>query len=142
MRRTALALAVLAACSRVDKPDLEPLYRAGKTISVATDVGVNQLRFGELLHSFATEVAIAEDKASGANRAVVERYRAALAIYQDASRYWNLGDGYSERPVKEQILKRHGIEGPTGIEADEILAIWKKADAEIASAEALYLGRS
>jgi hypothetical protein len=73
----------------VDQAKFEPAYKAMKSIQGATAVGVNYMRFGELLGNFATEVSIAADKtASDKEREILVHYATVLVIYNDSYTIW------------------------------------------------------
>ena len=75
--------------SRIDQARFEGVYRAGKALAGATDVGVVLLRYRELLATFASEVSIASDKAnSKSEREMVRLYLDALRAYKDVETLW------------------------------------------------------
>ena len=101
---TRLLLAFIAlqavACSAgiVDKARHENLYRAAKNMEGAISVGVNLLRYRELLQQFATEMSIAKDKASNqAERDMVAAFDNAFLAYRDAGTLWEKKMGGSEQ---------------------------------------------
>ena len=67
----------------------EGLYKAGRAIGAATDVGVNILRYRELLGTLATEFEIADDSIKDrVDRDVLAGYGRALEKYKAAGEAW------------------------------------------------------
>ncbi len=99
LRRSLISLLIFllaaVACSKpqkkaaIDQAKFEPLYRAAKAVQGSTSVGVNYLKFSELLQTFATELSIAKDKAQTANeKKLVEMYAGVLTDYSDSLSIW------------------------------------------------------
>jgi hypothetical protein len=81
------------ACSKNNKIDqikFESLYRAIKTLDTSATVGVNLIKFRELIQQTATELSIAKDKAiDQKEKDLVALYENALAPYIDSLALWN-----------------------------------------------------
>jgi len=160
MRKKSIApiFAALLVCShcapRVDKQKFEPLYRAGKNIEGAVAVGVNLLKYRELLQGFATEVSIANDKvANDAERALLKNYEEALVAYKDAGAVWEKrlkGDTLSpaDDPELVRIADAYPISGRGSGRAftfsgeAAVQTIWVRAGARLKAANDLYTGNS
>lgn len=71
------------------------LYKTGKAIQAATKVGVNKIRFGQLLQEFATELEIAKDVVkTPREKEVFSQYETAGASYAySADCCWTVDDG-------------------------------------------------
>lgn len=101
-------VAVHASCTTpapvVQKAKLEKLYRAGKTLASATEVGVNYQRFTELVQGLATEVSIASDAATtDGERRLLGLFREAADAYKDSLTIWTkklAGDGVPHQSEK------------------------------------------
>lgn len=82
----------------------EPVYRAGKAVEAAVQVGVAPSRYQELLQAFSTELSIVDDKVSTDDqRALSSLFRAALTAYKDAGTFREL------RPKKGNIYARETV---------------------------------
>jgi len=67
------------------------LYKTGRALGAATDVGVNYARYGELLANMATEYEIANDKVTDrVDRDVLGGYGRALSAYRVAGELWSM----------------------------------------------------
>ncbi len=149
-----LATIALAGCSsKVDQSKFENLYRAGKNVEGALDVGVNLLRYRELVQSFSTEVSIANDRAGGSSeRELVKTYNTALAAFKDAETLWgkklNAQDGTltcTDAEVR-RVAGDYPISG-TGSGSgftfkidDAVQTIWRQARGNLSQATTLYRG--
>jgi hypothetical protein len=133
-RELHIALAVVAIVGalgcridRVDQDRFEPLYRAGKAIGGSTAVGVNQMRFSELLQNLATEVLVASDRAqTDSEKRMTAAYAEAMEIYRQSLEVWR------EPLLSAAMQRRYSIEG------EMPQALWTLGDARIAEAELLY----
>lgn len=154
-----LAVIALAGCG-INQKEFEPLYRAGKEITGATEVGVTLPRYRELLQALATEVDIAEDKAtSGAEKSLVSSYKQALVAFRDAETMWKAKidlapvttrgepvritlDGPSEEffgPLVDTYKLRFSVDRNGTITADEMQqAMWAAAAKSLGVGEAIY----
>jgi hypothetical protein len=89
------------AAEKTSAEKMRPVYQAGKEIDAATSVGVNRLRFSELLVKLSAEVGILHDHASAPKeKRAADLYSAVLATYEDSSVVWNAttGDPDPNRP--------------------------------------------
>ena len=76
------------------------VYRAGKEMAAATSVGVNRVRFRELLSRLSAENAILRDHAKNKKEAAVwEKYSTAERQYMDSATLWEAGRPDSEAGV-------------------------------------------
>lgn len=161
-RRTLLLLLVvgIAASCGINQKEFEPLYRAGKDISGATEVGVTLLRYRELLQALATEIKVAEDKASSAKEvAFVSAYKDALVAFRDAETMWRAkidlasvtprGEpariilaGPSEEffgALVDKYKLRLSVDAENKITIDEMQQeMWKAGGNSLAAGEAIY----
>lgn len=151
-----VALCVLSlGCARgVDQQKFDGVYRSGKSLEAALSVGVNYLRFGELVQAYATEVSIAQDKATNAaERDLVKLYAEALAGCQDSLLIWKLKLDQSgnlnvnSRPELRRIADVYGIEGQGSREYfnfdpdQAIRTIWAVISSKLSNANAVYNGK-
>jgi hypothetical protein len=102
----ASAFLLLSGCApRVDHADFEQLYRSGKAISSATEVGINYSSFSDLVQKFASEVSIAKDSANNQpEKNMTDAYQEALTAYRDSLVVWKNeidGAGYDWIPKGE-----------------------------------------
>lgn len=160
MRRV-LALVLFLACAGcgIDRAAYEPLYRAGKDIAGAREVGVALIRYRELLQNLATEIKVAEDKAtSEQERAFVSAYKDALTAFRDAETMWRakidlaaVSRGEPVRiilkgppenffgPLVDKYKLRLFVDIDNTIAADEMQeAMWEAAEKSLAAGEAIY----
>lgn len=81
---------VVSGCSpKIDQKKYENLYRAAKAIQTATLVGVNYMKFGELLQNLSTEFSIADDMAKeDIEKKMISEYSNALMIYVESYVVW------------------------------------------------------
>lgn len=69
----------------------EPVYRIATELKAGQEVGINREKFGALLQQFATELAIAQDKAKTvAEQDVCDGYSEVLDTYKDAGAVWDV----------------------------------------------------
>jgi hypothetical protein len=74
--------------------DLDGVYRAGKAIEGALQVGVNPQQFGELLIKMSSEIEIVRDKVryepfdKASEAATIDAFAEALQTYKDAYQVW------------------------------------------------------
>jgi len=148
-------LAFVAGCSgKVDQQKFDPLYRAGKAIESATSLGVNILKYRELVQDLATEVSIGNDRASsGREKKMVALFGEALAAYKDAETVWGTKLKatrsqltVSEYPELGRIVSDYPING-LGVGPSfefwpdpAIQVIWQRAGAKVRAAIAEYTG--
>jgi hypothetical protein len=151
--------AILASGCGLDQKEYEPLYRAGKEISGATQVGVALLRYRELLQGLATEIKIAEDKAKSTNeQSFVAAYKEALIAFQDAETMWRtkieLAAAWRGKPVRivlqgasedfygpliDKYQLRLSVGADKTIAVDEVQqAMWAEASKHLLAGEAIY----
>jgi hypothetical protein len=102
----ASAFLLLSGCApRVDHADFEQLYRSGKAISSATEVGLNYSSFSDLVQKLASEVSIAKDSANNQpEKNMTDAYQEALTAYRDSLVVWKNeidGAGYDWIPKGE-----------------------------------------
>jgi hypothetical protein len=145
---------VLIGCAgKVDQEKFDPLYRAGKAIEGATSVGVNLIRYRELLGTLAAEVSVGQDKAgSHAERDMVKAYAEALAAYKDAEIVWTQKIEQRQRPLPasspelERIVGSYAIQGQREEKVflfdpeDGMQTIWRDAGVKLHHATSLYKG--
>jgi len=152
----------------IDQAKYERLYRAGKAMTAATAIGVNSVEFNRLLREFKAEFDMAVDQAvknpwTPLLKAMMVAYQDAIAHYVQSASFWE--QRHSMRDEKnfkgklpvfdladaEAIRKRYGVEFTAeemdynlgafyGFPLDLAQLIWSKAAAQIAEAEAIYLG--
>lgn len=156
-----VAATMSAACG-IDQKRFEPLYRAGKAISGATEVGATLVEYRELMQSLATEIEVAEDRASSSDELqLVAFYKDALAAYRDAATMWQakieLASAFRDKPPRIMLGPRSGPSeaffGPLvdkydlrlSVDASNTIAVdemqqemWRIASEHIAAAEAIY----
>jgi hypothetical protein len=163
MHRLSVAAAVvsllLSSCSwkqeAIDQQKFDGVYRAGKGMEGATGVGVNVIRYRELLQAFATEVSIANDRAHSAReREMVGQYAGALQAYQDAGFLWGKKlDGAkrlsmsSDPEVRRIVLNdAYNINGTGSGESfsfeidDAVQVLWRSARIRLSEANRIYTG--
>ena len=110
-----------AAAAAQEKPEETPrpipamfasLYRTGKAIQAATEVGVNEFRFSQLLGEVATEVEIAKDHAKSTQElAIVKQYQKAVDTYAYVvDCCWTTSENSHIRDLFSQLLTRCGYE--------------------------------
>jgi hypothetical protein len=94
---------------------MRPLYEAGKEMSAATTVGVNKIRFRELLSTLSARVDSLRDRAtSEREREVAESYRRVVEMYEDSAAIWDLEKASTEitnpfyglSPILPKLMKR------------------------------------
>lgn len=154
----------------IDQAKYERLYRAGKAMTAATEVGVNRSDFHRLLLDLNTEVQIATDKAlaNASNvptKKMVLLYADAQTAYRQSESLWESvpTDEYkgfykNTLPIHnlayaESLRAVYGVEFSVeksyvgndafvfyGFPLELPQLIWSKAAAQIAEAEAIYLG--
>jgi hypothetical protein len=109
-----------------DRPARHPkkfdgVYRASRALTGATEVGVNYARFSELLQTYASECAMADDaiKDDRIDRDVLSGFTRALGFYKTSGDVWGLkirGAGSSFLYVDPDFaarLEESGIRLPT-----------------------------
>lgn len=145
----------------IDQEQFEPLYRAGKQVAGATEVGVTLVGYRELLQQLATEIDIAEDKAkSDIEKRLVEAYRNVLQDHKDAQTIWTakidlagvtpkgestkiLMSGPSEGffgPIVDKYDLRHLVSNGVITAESMQQGIWAVASKDLAIGEAIYNG--
>ncbi|MDD4893919.1 MAG: hypothetical protein PHW54_01215 [Candidatus Omnitrophica bacterium] len=76
--------------TNIEKNKFEETYRAAKTIVSAANVGVNFMKFNELVQNLAIELSILKDKKlTGAEEKISELYNKALKMYEDSLILWD-----------------------------------------------------
>ncbi len=144
------------------KARFESVYRAGIAIEAATKVGVDYVKFQELVHAFALEVSLVEKSAETPDEhKLVGLYASALDAYQDSLTVWQgqfsdvklaeTGDGWMKKdevfayshmlPIvhKYQLPTRPWrLEKTLGIfnSRDAIEKIWSHASVKLSEANA------
>ena len=74
---------------KIDEKKFDNLYRAGKAIISATEVGVNYNKFLELVKNFASEISILRDKRlAESEQRILSFYEDALKCYEDSLILW------------------------------------------------------
>lgn len=146
-KRAAIVFGVLlslAACGReIDEEKFESCYRAAKEIQGAIAVGVNYMKFSELLQKLSTETQILKDvKKTEKEKAIAGQYDTLLVVYKDSFELWQLKNGLGQGqyyvdcgyennilPVCQRLQKKYGIalavEDPTA-EREKRLAAYPK----------------
>jgi len=154
----------------IDQAKYERLYRAGKAMTAATDVGVNRADFHRLLLELNTEVQIGMDKAlANASNVLTKKmvllYADAQTAYKQSESLWELiptdedKKTYKDKlPIDDLALAEslravYGVEFTVekryvwndafvfyGFPLNLPQLIWTKSAAYIAEAEAIYLG--
>lgn len=88
VKRTACAIVgivVLTGCSGLDREKFALVNRAGQAVKSSTDVGVSLIKYRELVQAFATELELAQGKATNdKERALASEYASSLSTYRDA----------------------------------------------------------
>lgn len=149
------------ACARgIDQAQFEGVYRAGQGMKGATVVGVTLIKYRELLQSFASEVAMAQDKAkTDREKAMVGSYTEALANYRDAATLWASKIERGSDTIDEAVLPggagftaKYTVQTATPVpehpeyrtvSADAAMqAVWWKAGQNIDLANAQYTGKA
>ena len=75
---------------RINKAKFADVYKASKAIDAATDVGVNKIRFSQLLQEFAAAHALLEDKKLSADeKRLADQYQVAISSYALLARSWD-----------------------------------------------------
>jgi hypothetical protein len=99
----------------VDATKFDSLYRSLKAIEGATTVGVNLMKFRDLIQDAATEVLITKDKALNASELKVHaQFVEGLAAYQYSAQLWQLKNQASEEQWKGEIpVLFEGVDDPT-----------------------------
>ncbi|MDP2924202.1 MAG: hypothetical protein Q8O30_10870 [Candidatus Omnitrophota bacterium] len=100
--------------TNIKKNKFEGVYRAAKTIVSAVNVGVNFMKFNELVQNFETELSILKDKKlTGAEERISELYDQASKMYEDSLALWD-------------AMIRHNVDKPghmTGTDKRILLAL-------------------
>jgi hypothetical protein len=74
----------------IDQKKFEAVNRAAKSMEASITVGVNYLKFQQLVQDLATEVLIAKDKVSSQDeKKLLGIYSEVVATYQDSAMLWN-----------------------------------------------------
>lgn len=160
-----VVVAAISGCSpRVNQKDFESLYRSGKAISSAAEVGVNYSSFSTLVQELAREISIAKDRASNpVEKDMAKKYQEALTSYQDSLTVWkNSIDGasydwipngeiYVEDELKPLVTKYSLQTQPRSIEItghnfetisdSAIQRIWANADKSLEAATSIYTNK-
>lgn len=120
-----ICLFLLLSCSGMDKTKFDGVYRSAKAIQGSTSVGVNYIGFGKLLQDFATELSIAEDKAtSEKEKELIKSFEEVLRLCQFSYKSWKQKMEYKQ------------------VELDEVIqTYWQAAEKELGKATSLYLGK-
>ncbi len=166
-------ISVIVACSslslccstRIDMKKFESVHRAGRSIEAGTRVGINQVKFEELVQNLAGEIAIARDKLeSEEEKEILEIYSATLFIYQDSLALWRAKTKYATAIERlggtgriligsevSSIVAKYQLQTeplnpafPTGFQAvseDSIQLLWGAARKELEKANALLYGK-
>ena len=104
----------------IDQQKVESLYRSAKAIQASLSVGLTNSRFQELRQAFATEIAIAKDKAKDdRERELVAAYAEALSTLQDSDVLWRkqIADAGSGLTSEGETIVARGKSEP--VQADE-----------------------
>lgn len=115
----ALGAAALASC--VQPPEqirakFEAVYRSSKAIEGGIRIGISYLRFSESLHTFSTELLVAEERGnSPREKELVRSYRRLLDIYLDSLKVW-----------RHKVEASPNYYGARNAEGAEVLSIAKK----------------
>jgi hypothetical protein len=165
MKTTAVAVVaacglVLVGCSssgKIDQMKFDGVYRSGKAMEGATGVGVNLLRYRELVQSFASEVSIANDRAqTSTEREMVAQYAKALKAYRDAETLWTMklkgpaevtigSDSDLRRIVFDDDYRIDGSGAGSGFRfklEEAVQALWSTARGRLNEATRLYTGQA
>lgn len=160
----AIALLLLSGCARgIDREKFVGVYRAGQDLQGATSVGVTLVHYRELLASFASQVAQANDAArTERERLMVGQYAFALDCYRDAGEVWTTKIEHSS-PLMEGLLYVETIpNGPAliqkyslslhpspfrpdlaAVNGDEAMQeMWRKGRQGLAIANTAYTGKT
>ena len=141
----------VVSCTRfqtVDEKKFESPDRAVKAIQAATSVGVNFVRFGELVINFATEINVLADKTTTPQEKELSlRYLKILEIYKDSYTIWHAyilqgspaHQRVEVRDTLQPVVDRYGFatEKGTGIydfwktiSFSEMQSLWNMASKE------------
>lgn len=112
--------ALLGACSPgIDEKKFDKVSRAAKTIEGSCMVGINYVKFGELLQNLATEVNILKDQLKTKQEGELFKiYLEVLQTYRDSAEMWKTKiDGSSFVPEgrifimnNDQLVKKYGLD--------------------------------
>lgn len=89
----AFFILVTTSCLKKEPDKFYNAYRSGKAVTAAISIGVNYLKFGELLIDLAKEVSIASDGVDASNKRdteILKHYQEAVSIYHDSHKIWEL----------------------------------------------------
>jgi len=122
---------------------LEGVYKAGRAIAAATDVGVTAIRYSELVAAMASEYSIAGDSIHDrVDRDVLASFGHALDSYRAAADVWQLKIRGERRPRPDvaTFLETQGIDISDGqIKSDldgEMQRLWGAGRARLEQANA------
>ncbi len=168
-----LCVSTFSAClknpAKITQATFEPVYRSSKAIQGAIGPGVTYVKFGELLQTFSTEIAIARDhQLSGPDKKLLALYEDALSAYKFSAALWKLkldshdevwkGEipvGFESKEVSPEIARgliKYGLVPEnrmiesTGakyqaLPAESVQFVWLKADDILKQATEMYYGR-
>ncbi len=157
-----LLLILLVACSeKIDQKKFESLNRADKSIQASLASGVSYIQFKSLLQTFGTELLIAKDAASSnLEKDFLRSYAEAYSIYEDSATLWQLiitspyencllgvAVDYRMEPIIEKYQlttldcgKGYGGGQKKSLFKDAFQSLWRRAEAPLQAAGALYRG--
>lgn len=150
-----MVLALVGCSSKIDQQKFDALNRAGRTVKENTAVGVTLMKFRDVMSAYATEVSLAQDRATGSlEKRFVVVHGEALKAYRDSLVVWNSklehhgADGLAAYPGSDlrRIVDDHGLEGAFSgdnfmFDADPaIQKIWIDGRIKLDIADALYRG--
>jgi hypothetical protein len=143
--------------AKIDQMKFDGVYRAGKAMEGATGVGVNLLKYRELVQAFASEVSIANDRAqTGSEREMVAQYAKALKAYKDAGDLWTRklqggaeltvgSDPELLRIARDEDYSIDGTGSGSGFRFkldDAVQSLWRTGRGRLTEATRLYTGQA
>jgi len=123
-----LLATLVAGCSdKIDQTKFDALNRAARAVRESTAIGVNLLKFREIVSTYATEVSLATDKASSPNEREFLRFHTeALEAYRASLETWG-------QKIRGELAETSAD--------DQIHILWGRANAKLLGADALYLNK-
>lgn len=158
------ALVTSIACGAVvpahlDQQRFDGVHRAARAVRENVNTGVTLLTFRELTGTYATEVSLANDKASSViEKQFLTLHSAALGAYRDSLTVWNekltQNNGpriYANISQTSRGLERLADDYPIEVKRDGTLVsfeadpamqtMWSRASAKLDAADAIYRGQ-
>ncbi len=100
-----VALTAVCACAKLDETQFDAVRRAGQGLRTATDLGVTEFRYRELVQACSVEASLVSQKAdTELEKAIALKYTEVCRTYRDVLMVWDAKAHDTQRLGSEPLM--------------------------------------